>query len=416
MLQFIKGMIFKPWFILFAYAAAAVFVSVQVISFGTHLFRMPDLSKAPPDIMNQMGYYKLFIGQYHTEYNNYIIFKRSWFHLIHQQDLYGLYPGEHWDFYKYSPTFALFMGLLANLPDYVGLSLWNLLNGVVLLFAIRMLPFNNKTQCLLLWFIFNELLTCFSNTQSNGLMCGLMIAAYACMQRRQVLLATLWIITAAFIKVYGAICFGFFLFYPDKVKFILYSAFWTVVFFAAPLIVTPFHTLIWQYQNWITLMKADAALATGISVSGWLHTWFGVNNGFSYVTLTGIILFLLPFARIKMYKDEIFKMLTLASMLIWVIIFNHKAESPTYIIAITGVGIWYFARPHTSWRTTLLFIVFVFGSLSSTDAFPTYIKDHFVKPYTIKAVPYIIAWGVVLVELLMLKPAKPGTLPKAFAK
>ena len=171
MWQSIKALFFKPGFILLVYVVAALFISIQLISLGTHLFRMPDISKVPNDIMNQMGYYKLFIGQYQTEYNNYVIFKRSWFHLIQQQNLYTLYPAEHWDFYKYSHTFALCMGLFANLSDYVGLSIWNLLNGVVLFYAIRMLPFNNKAQCLLLWFIANELLTSFSNTQSNGLMC-----------------------------------------------------------------------------------------------------------------------------------------------------------------------------------------------------------------------------------------------------
>ena len=106
-----------------------------------------------------------------------------------------------------------------------------------------------------------------------------------------------------------------------------------------------------------------------------------------------------------MYKEAVFKMLILASMLIWVVIFNHKAESPTYIIAVAGVGIWYFATPRAGWRTILLFTVLVFTSLSNTDLFPPYIKEHFFMPYTIKAVPCIIAWGVVFVELMLLKPS-----------
>ena len=64
----------------------------------------------------------------YTHYNNYVIFKQSFFHLIDHKDLYAPYPDEHWDLYKYSPTFAFFFGIFALLPDSIGVMLWNLLN------------------------------------------------------------------------------------------------------------------------------------------------------------------------------------------------------------------------------------------------------------------------------------------------
>ena len=54
----------------------------------------------------------------------YLIFKQSFFHLIEGKDLFILYPQEHWDLYKYSPTFSLLMAPLAILPDVVGLFFW----------------------------------------------------------------------------------------------------------------------------------------------------------------------------------------------------------------------------------------------------------------------------------------------------
>ncbi len=401
---------FRPGFLLAVFAISAITIAIQLISLGTHPFVMPPLSHIPFDIMNQPEYLSQFIGRHFTDYNNYVIFRRSWFHLIDGTNLYSVYPDEQWDFFKYSPSFALFMGSIAYLNDYIGLSLWNVLNGASLFFAIRMLPFSTRAQCLLMWFVVNELLTSYSNTQSNALLCALIIAAYGSMERGKPLWATLWLVISVFIKVYGIIGFCIFLFYPGKVRFIIYAAMWTVVFAALPLIVTSPETLVWQYQNWFTLMKADAAATIGLSVTGWLHSWFRLSSGYGYVTLLGAVLFLLPFARVSMYKDTVFKLLTLASMLIWVIIFNHKAESPTYIIAVAGVGIWYFAMPRTRWRTILLFTVLVFTSLSNTDLFPPYIKQHFFKPYTIKAVPCIIAWGVVFVELMLLKPAQKSII------
>lgn len=402
-LKSVRALFLNPRFLLGVYIFAAIFIAVQLVLLGTHLFSPPDLSKAPADIMNKPEYLHLFYGKYHTQYNNYVIFKGSWFHLLQGTNLYTIYPNEHWDFYKYSPTFAMFMGSLAYLPDMLGLSIWNIINGATLYFAIRMLPFTTKSQCLMMWFLGNELLTCFSNTQSNGLICALIVAAYACMQRDKMMWAALWLVIATFIKVYGVIGICFMLFYPGRIRFMAWFIVWTVIIAALPLLITPFNTLVWQYQNWLTLMKADASESLGLSVAGWLNAWFGISGIAMYVTLAGLALFLVPFTRFRMYSDEVFKLLILAFILIWVIIFNHKAESPTYIIAATGVGIWYFARPRTTWRTVLLFLVLVFTTLSTTDFFPPWVREHFVYPYKIKAVPCIIAFVVVLWELMALR-------------
>ncbi|MFI5195580.1 MAG: glycosyltransferase family 87 protein [Chitinophagales bacterium] len=403
MLAFIRATIFKPRSILIVYIALAIGVAIQLISLGSHIFVMPKPGTYADDIMHKPELLKLFVGTHQTDYNNYLVFKHSWFHLLNGTNLYGVYPTEHWDFFKYSPTFALFMGLLAYLPDIVGLSLWNLLNVITLFLAIRMLPFSVKTQCILLWFIAFEMLTSIQNSQSNCLMCGLIILAYSCMQQQKILLATLWLVIATYIKVYGAIGFCLFLFYPGKLKFVLYAALWTIVLAALPLCVTSFGNLVQQYHNWADLLRADASAATGISVAGWLHTWFGFSNIKGYVTVAGLLLFLLPFLRFGSYRNEVFKLLMLAFMLIWMIIFNHKAESPTYIIAVAGVGIWYFTQPKAAWRTVLLWLVFIFTSLSATDIFPPYIRIHFIYPYTIKAVPCILVWCVVFMDLMRLK-------------
>jgi len=163
---------------------------------------------------------------------------------------------------------------------------------------------------------------------------------------------------------------------------------------------------VWQYHNWVALMIADASEATGLSVTGWLSAWFGFASSYSkYITLMGVALFLLPFVKFRLYQNELYRLLTLAAMLLWVIIFNHKAESPTYIIAVAGVGIWYFAMPRAAWRTALLVFVLIFTSLSTTDFFPLSVRVSFIMPYKIKAFPCIVAWIVVFTELMLLKPA-----------
>ena len=84
---------------------------------------------------------------------------------------------------------------------------------------------------------------------------------------------------------------------------------------------------------------------------------------------------------------------------IWVVIFNHKAESSSYIIAMAGVALWYFPQQPTHVNTVLVCLAFVFTSLSPTDIFPRALSSAIFVPYAIKVVPCILIWGKVTYEL-----------------
>jgi hypothetical protein len=108
---------------------------------------------------------------------------------------------------------------------------------------------------------------------------------------------------------------------------------------------------------------------------------------------------LLPFGK---YKWQWYQLSLLASTLIWVIIFNHKAESPTFVIAVCGVLIWYFnGLPRVGWHKVILWSVIVFTSLSVTDLFPPYVRSQVFIPYAVKAVPCIVVWVIIWIELLV---------------
>src|SRR3954464_8344994 len=68
--------------------------------------------------------------------NNYLIFRAASLHLLHEQDLYAAYPSIHFDFYKYSPSFALLFLPFALLPFALSMLVWNALNAAVLYYAI----------------------------------------------------------------------------------------------------------------------------------------------------------------------------------------------------------------------------------------------------------------------------------------
>ncbi|GAB2527482.1 glycosyltransferase family 87 protein [Spirosoma aerophilum] len=340
--------------------------------------------------------------QRYSNYNNYVIFERSFDHLLANKNLYILYLTEQWDLFKYSPTFALGMGLLAFLPAWLGLTVWNLLNTLVLFFGIKHLPvLTESSKVKIRWFILIELLTSIQNSQSNGLIAGLLIWSFIWLERGKSVWATLLMLLSVFIKIFGVVGFVLFWLYPRKSAAFLYTAVWTVLLMALPLLVVSDQALLAQYQNWWAMLQTDHSNSVGLSVMGWLTTWFSLDPSKLMVVLTGAVLLVLPLLRTSQYKAYQYRLMMLASVLVWVVIFNHKAESPTFILAIAGVGLWYFSQPVTVVNRVLVIATFIFTSLSSTDVFPAFLRDQLVLPYVLKGFFCIAVWAKITADLLM---------------
>lgn len=354
---------------------------------------------------------KIIEGREYTHYNNYILYKQSFIHLTTNINLYELITNryshvdyQYWDF-RYSPTFAVYMLPFAYLPTWLGVILWNLLNTFVLFFAIKMLPsISNKIKAFILWFILIENTTAILNTQTNSLIAGLLLFAFVFMEQRKTILATLFIAISIYIKPFGILGFLLFFLYPNKVKFILYSALWSIVLLLLPLLFVSVEQLQTLYLSWGEILTYDFETVYGLSVMGWLSTWFNVNIEKNIIIAIGALILLLPFIKYKMYELFNFRMLIMCSILLWVIIFNYKSESNTFIIADCGVAIWYFLKPRKIGDAILVISVFVFTILSPTDIFPSYLRHNYVEPYVLKVVPCIFVWFKIIYELVTLNP------------
>jgi glycosyl transferase family 87 len=345
-------------------------------------------------------------GAAYTYFNNYIIFRQSFFHLVHGKDLYLLYGHEYFDLYKYSPAFALFFGLFAYLPDFAGLLLWNLLNCAVLACAVYALPrleMRHKTLMLLLCSI--ELMTSIQDSQSNALVAGLLIFSFGFFERGRIWQATLCIVLTAFIKIFGVLFLLLFLFYPQKPKALLSASLWGLLLIVAPLAVAGATGLWQQYLSWYKLLGNDHSMSSGISVFSWVNTWLRLYPDKAWLLAGGALTLLVTL--LKVLRQQVFslRLALFSSMLIWVVIFNHKAESPSYIIAVAGVCLWYFNGKATVWHTLLFILVLVFTCLSVTDLFPRGIRELYFLPYAVKAVPCIFVWLEITRELLFYRPA-----------
>ncbi len=343
-------------------------------------------------------------GLEYTRYNNYVIFKQSFVHLIEGKDLYQLFPLDHWDLYKYSPTFALLMAPFAQLPDALGLFCWNLLNTLILFFALWRLPAAApNTRYWMLGLVLIELVTSLQNSQSNGLMAGLLIFALVLMEQKNPALAALLIVLSVFIKLFGLVALTLFLFYPERWKAMLYAVAWAVLLAFLPLMVVSFTHLELLYESWFSLLRNDHSASIGLSVAGWLYSWFGIAES-NLIVLLGALLLCLPLLRMQYFTSYRYRSFFLSSILIWVVIFNHKAESPTFVIAVSGVAIWFMSQRLSRLNLALLGLTVVFTVLSPTDLFPRSLQNSFVQPYVLKALPCILIWVKISADLLLFKP------------
>jgi Ca2+/Na+ antiporter len=88
-----------------------------------------------------------------------------------------------------------------------------------------------------------------------------------------------------------------------------------------------------------------------------------------------------------------------------VVIFSTSAESPTFVIAVTGVAIWFVVQavPTAKWVYLLLIFAIVVTTFSVTDVFPHSLRVNFFIAYALKALPCFCVWLVLMYQLLFKK-------------
>ena len=117
--------------------------------------------------------------------------------------------------------------------------------------------------------------------------------------------------------------------------------------------------------------------------------------------LPGIVLFGLPYLRIKQYKNLAFQMMILASTLLFIVLFSSGSESPTFIIAVSGVMLWFLMQKEkTAVDIALLVFVIILTCFSFSDLYPKSIKENYIMKYSLKALPCCVVWFRVCYELM----------------
>lgn len=341
-------------------------------------------------------------------HNNFLIFRGVFWHTIQKLSLYDFYPTEYNDHNHYGPIFSLVIAPFAVVPDAIGLLFWLVVLALGMYYAVRRLPLEEGRQIFLYWFCAHELLTALQMQQFNISIAAIIIGSFAAIEKGREVTAAFLIVLGTFVKLYGVVGLAFFFFVKRKPRFILALIGWSVVCFVAPMLISSPEYVVGQYVEWYERLAAKNgentfSLMQNISLLGMIRKASGsASYSDLLVILPGLALFGLPYLRFGQYRHLAFRYAILSSVLLFVVLFSTGSESSTYIIPFAGIALWYTTSPwkRSGWDVALLVFAFVLSSLSPSDLFPRSLREAYVLPYALKALPPTLIWLRLSYELL----------------
>lgn len=347
------------------------------------------------------------LQQIFGSHNYYDIFRYSYIHLTNSTPLYGLHPAEYGDLFLYGPLFALLFAPFSFVPFWLGWGLWIAFNSWILYYAVRKINTSRQQQIIILFLISHELLTTIQRGTVNPFITACIILPFVFVEKKKDTWAGFFIAMGMLMKIYPIVALACFPFSTNKMKFIISFVAWTIVLALAPLLVTNFEFLTLTYHQWMEQLVAKNDLNVQLSSLQDISIFGLIRRGLGWAGMPTLPLLALGAAgmgsvyiHIKQYRQPYFQLMVLAAILIFSTIFSTGSESSTYIIAMTGVAIWYVIQPRPVSKLHLFLVIFAFLliSMSPSDLVPMVIKKFIVKK-SLKALPAVIIWFYILFQL-----------------
>ena len=344
------------------------------------------------------------------EQNVFRILRASFTHLAEGRDLYAPDPARHADIFLYSPTFALLFAPFALLPYAPALVLWDALNLGVLWWGIgRVVEPRAATAVRAL--VLLEALRTTQHSQSNALVAGLILLTFASAERRRQAGTALAAALGFFVKVFPLGAAAFAVFHPRRGRQALLVLVALVGLTLLPLLVVSPASWVDQHRSWLHRLteglhaqETEQELPTGPGLYGGVAEQLRFVVGRAVpnlaVTALGLVLLLAPLLRgPPLWASSAFRRAFLASFLVFCVIFNHESESPSFVIAVTGVALWWAARPRSPWRVALLVVTLLVVSVAATEVVPKQVQEEVFYRWRLKTLPCLLAWIAMQVDL-----------------
>lgn len=343
--------------------------------------------------------------------NNFLIFKNVFFHVLHQQPLYIPYPAEYYDVNLYGPVFSMVIAPFAALDTHIGALVWAMSGAAVLFYAIRQLPLNRMQQNIILLLCTQELMGASGWFQLNQFIGAFIILTFTYTIKGKELWAAFFIVLGTLTKFYGIVGLAFFFFSPNPRRFISALFLWGAVLFALPMIISSPHYIINCYYEWYAALVHKNQLNLGdirsfqdISAGGFIKRVFQIPELNSLVVLIpAVVIFLLQYTQLKYRYNSRYRLYILCSTIMFPVLFSSSSESPTYIIAIPAICIWYVMQPATRWNNIFIFFAILLVSFSHSDVVTPWVRKNLAVPYALKALPCLVLWLMIAYEIFTKK-------------
>lgn len=367
------------------------------------------------------------VGLHMHNFNNFLIYKFTFWHAWDQKSLFAAYPEDHYDVNHYGPIFSLIMAPFAVIPSlWAGVFLWHLALALFLWWAIQESTLTTRQKVAVIWLTAHEMLNALGMSQFNVATAAMILLSFSAILRGKDMWSAFWIVLGTLVKLYGIVGLAFFFFAKSKTKFVMWLVVWTLVLVALPMPLFGPDYVAGQYVEWIRCLgekgqenllsdfqnisllgmvrKIGYALTAGLPAyyevfesagkqydasNWWVSTWNDL-----WIIVPALMYSALPWLRIKQYQAHSFRLMCLALVLMIINILSTGSENSSYIISMLGVSIWFFAVPWKRGRLDVALLVFCFilTSLSPTELFPGDVRYYCIRPFALKSLPVTIIW------------------------
>jgi len=315
----------------------------------------------------------------HSVYNIYAWGSRHWWA---DQPLHAKYP-ELADIYRYSPTFAVVFTPFSLLPDWLGASLWGVLNIAVTLSALRLLvreilpgAWPPRREA---WFLGLTALGSMSGIwsgQINSLLLAIVIFAAAAIKYNRWWTASFLLALPVFIKIWPmAVVLLLMACWPRRLswRFIIFTAALALL----PFLTRPFNVVVGQYQEWYSSLMTDQIQERWPGFRDawtiWENLWPPVSlRGYQALQLAsaaGVLLWCL-YQRRRITSTGRLLMAIISIWVSWQLLFGPGAEQLTYGIiapsAAWAVLVSFEEQKHRIW-TVLTWLILVLCSCGEVE-------------------------------------------------
>lgn len=345
--------------------------------------------------------------QFYGKHNNFLVFRHEYYTLMAGGDLYAFHPWAHSSEFRYSPTFALLFAPISLMSVHTGIVVWSVLNALAVYVAVRLLLPRGQANVVLL-LVLIEVNNSIQNTQSNALVAALMVAAFVAYEADRPWRGAMATAAGTLIKIFpmAAGLFGLLHAPRGRWRVLLAAALVGVAGVLLPVPITGLHGLLQQYQWWhaVELRQMET---TQWSLMAGLDAWFGAPRIWWPVQAAGLVALLAAIAtRFDAWGDPGFRRLVLCAVLVYVTVFNYGAESPSYVIAMTGVVVWWVTGPRRSYQNVLFLLAFALSSLVH-DFVPASWRAEWLNPSRARVWPVTATWVAMLIEMLWWRVSAP---------